>query len=379
MGGFYPEPGIGGKLEAPSEPERVTWARRRMQAMPRESLPALFLGFALAWSCSPDSAEILMPAGDIKPPVILEAGQKAPGSFEILFDENVLALEGSFGFSPATSSATPQVQGKRLAVTIVPAVEAGLQCFLSGEVEDESGNSVRFVFEFTGYNAHPAKLRLDEVQTGKNSSTSNAHRDYMEFLVESPGGLGGMQVRWASSTKVMDYSFPPCTVGAGEYIVLHCAPEGIAAEVDEQGSNLSLSGGVDASPGGRDFWTSSGGLPDETGVIVLKEREESSAVDGLFYAAEDKSGEIETGKIGVELGSLAAAGIWPCSPTARWEDALLWKSSPARPLLRAQEGEKRGWGVGETGSQSPGAASTPKAAVKPRSSPKGKSKSPKGS
>jgi hypothetical protein len=347
--------------------------------MPRKLFPALFPYLVLALSCSPDSAAILMPAGDIRPPSILEAGQKASGCFEILFDEAVHPVEGSFGFIPAASSASPQVQGSRLAIAIVPAVEAGLRCFLSGEVEDDSGNSLRFVFEFVGYNDHPAKLRLDEVQTGKNSSASNTHRDYIEFLAESSGSLGGIHVRWASSTKAMEYIFPPCSVSTGEYIVLHCAPEGLVTEVDEKGTDLTLSGGVDSSSSGRDFWTSSGGLPDETGLIVLREREESPAIDGLFYAAEDKSGEIESGKISAELESLVAAGIWACSATPRWEDALLWKYSSARPLLRGTEGEKRGWRVGESGSQSPGAGYPTKAQAKPAPQPKGRKKSMKGS
>ena len=329
--------------------------------MPRELHPALWLSVVLALSCSPDSADILMPAGDIRPPSILEAGQKSPGSFEIVFDEDVRSVEGSFGFSPPSSKAVPQVMENRLIVAISPAATAGMRCILSGEVEDGSGNSVRFVFEFVGYNDHPAGLRLDEVQTGKNSSASNTHRDYMEFMVERPGGLGGIQVSWTSSTKLMDYSFPPCDVVAGEFIVLHCAPEGLAAEVDETGPDLARSGGVDSSPSGRDFWASSGGIPDETGVIMLREREESAAVDGLFYAADDKSGELESGKIGTGVECLRAAGIWSCSSPPRWEDALLWKASTSRPLLRGADGEKGGWKVGASGSQSPGESESAKA------------------
>jgi hypothetical protein len=377
MGRFYPERPTAGKLEASAGFERVFWARRSSYCMPRKLFTAIFLLSALVWGCGPDAVDILMPAGDIKPPSILEAGQKASGSFEILFDEEIKPVEGSFGFSPGSSKATPAVQGDRLLVAIAPEVAAGMKCVLSGEVEDGSGNSVRFVFEFVGYNEHPAGLRLEEVQTGKNSSASNAHRDYMEFMVERGGGLGGAQVSWASSTKAMTYTFPPCEARVGEFVVLHCAPEGLATEQDETGSDLARSGGVDSSPGGRDFWTSSGGIPDETGVIALREREESPPVDGLFYAAEGKAGEIDSDKINAMLGGLKTAGLWDCSPTPLWEDALLWKSSSSRPLLRGTEGEKRGWRVGEPGSQSPGASASAKARLSTEPSPKNKKKSPK--
>ena len=346
--------------------------------MRRECVLVFCLSLALAWSCSPDAADILMPAGDIQPPSILEAGQKAPGVFEILFDETVLPLGGSFGFSPASSSATAVADGSRLTVSIAPAVAAGMNCMLSGEVEDRSGNSLRFIFEFVGYNSHPARLMLDEVQTGKNSSASNNHRDYMEFLVEGSGSLGGVHVAWASSTKTMEYTFPPCEVAAGDFIVLHCAPEGLASELDETGTDLSRSSGVDSSPSGRDFWTSSGGIPDETGVIVLREREESPAADGLFFAAEDRNGEVDSDKIVTALQSLAAAGIWACSSPPRWEDALLWKSSTSRPLMRGADGEKRGWKVGEPGSQSPGGEAPAKMQSKSAPSPKARKKAAAG-
>ncbi|MCX7027657.1 MAG: hypothetical protein NT061_09280 [Spirochaetes bacterium] len=345
--------------------------------MSSELLSVLCLSLILVCGCSPDSADIFMPAGDIRPPSILAARQRATGCFEIGFDEIVTPVKGSFGFSPETSIATPSVQGTIILVAIAPEVKAGAKCLLSGEAMDGSGNSTRFIFEFVGYNASPARLRLNEVQTGKNSSASNTHRDYLEFLAEGAGSLGGIQVRWASSTKAMEYSFPSCEVRTGDFIVLHCAPEGLAAELDETGADLTLSGGVDSSPGGRDFWASSGGIPDETGIITLREREESSPVDGFFYAAEDKSGEIDSEKISSELESLTSADLWVCSPTPRWEDAFLWKSSSSRPLLREAEGGKEGWRIGEAGSQSPGAAAITKAPAKASSSPKSKRKTSK--
>ena len=336
----------------------------------------LFLSLLLAWACSPDSFDIILPAGDIKPPSVLVAGQKAAGSFEIQFDEDVLPVEGSFGFSPGSSTATPTSQGVKLLINIAPEVKAGMKCLLSGEAKDGSGNSTRFIFDFVGYNDHPAQLTLDEVQTGKNSSASNMHRDYMEFKATASGELGGIQVRWASSTKAMEYIFSPCEVKAGDFIVLHCAPEGLPSEIDETGADLAASGGIDSSPGGRDFWTQAGGIPDETGIIVLRPREESPPSDGLFYAALDKTGEIDSARILAELSELSLAGLWDCSGTPCWEDAFLWKSSSARPLLRATEGEKRGWQAGESGSQSPGTAASAKAQAKAVPSPKKGKKKP---
>lgn len=307
-------------------------------------------------ACMPKPSGLLAPLGDIRPPSVLDAGQTDGHSFSILFDEDVLPVNSSFSFEPAGISATPATAGPLLKVLLSPEAEPGSECSLSGEVKDAAGNSTRFLFGFVGYNSSPATLRLNEVQPAKNSSASNFHRDYIELLAEESGNLGGIQLQWASTVKLVSYSFPPCPVRAGELIILHCSPEGIAEEVDEAGENRSLSGGVDASPEGRDFWAAGGGIPDGTGIIILRRRAGGAVEDGLFFAEQEKTGEVDSAKISALLAELAALGIWACSTPPNWEDALQWKSSSSKPLHRQKAGikEKNGWFVGESASQSPG-------------------------
>lgn len=310
----------------------------------------------LLLSCSPSSADIFLPLGDIKPPSVIEAGQKGSGSFEILFDENVEPVGKSFSFNPTWAVPSPEADGALLTIKLDPAVGPGEACSLSGEVRDGAGNTTRFLFTFVGYNERPAALRLNEVQTGKNSSASSPHRDYLEFTVEKDGNIGGVQVQWASSVKVMSYIFPPCEVSANSLIVLHCAPEGNPAEKDETGKDLSLSGGIDASGTGRDFWTSSGGIPDETGLVLTRVREEAGPADGIFFVSSSKAGEVDSPKLVGLLDELAGEGLWSSSSPPLWEEGFLWKSSPSRPLHRKREADPgpEQWYVGESGSQSPG-------------------------
>lgn len=297
-----------------------------------------------------------MPLGDIRPPSVVDAGQADSHSFTVLFDEAVLPVISSFAFDPKGISATPSADGPLLKVELIPEAEPGRECSLSGEVKDPAGNSTRFLFGFVGYNASPAKLLLNEVQPGKNSSASNFHRDYIELLVEEEGNLGGILLQWASSVKLMSYSFPPCFVQTGELIVLHCSPEGIPEEQDESGSDRSISGGVDSSREGRDFWAGAGGVPDGTGIIVLRNRAAGPVVDGLFFAEQEKSGAVDSVKISTLLDEMASQGIWEFSNPPVWEDALLWKSSSSKPLhcLRTSLEAKSRWFIGESGSQSPG-------------------------
>ncbi|MGB4587070.1 MAG: hypothetical protein WBH66_08505 [Rectinemataceae bacterium] len=318
----------------------------------------LFLLMVL-FACSPDSAEIFMPVGDIRPPSLIRAGQSGPDAFDILFDEDIEPVAGSFAFLPAFTKATPGAAGSLLTLSLEPAARPGEPCSLSGEVRDASGNTTRFLFSFIGYNGSPAPLRLNEIQPGKNSSASNLHRDYIEFFVTKGGNLGGVQVQWASSVKVMSWVFPPCDVVGGDVIVLHCAPEGSPGEVNETGSELTISEGIDTSAAGRDFWTDSGGIPDETGLILTRPREGDPPAECLFYASPSKEGAVDALKLRGLLEEAERESVWPSSSPPLWEEGFIWKSSTSKPLHRKLEGEvgPDQWYVGDSGTQSPGIVS----------------------
>lgn len=327
------------------------------QAVARAFL-VLWCACGMLTSCSaPSNDEIFLPLGDARPPVLVTVNQIDAGLLELGFNEEIAIVQDSFFFQPKEIQVQPHVEGKQVKVGFSPHVKPGTACTLSGEAEDRAGNRLKFLVSFSGYNEHPARLQLYEVQPGKNSSVSNPHRDYLEFLVLEDGNLGGVTVEWASSVKSYQYQFPAAEVHAGECIVLHCAPEGIPAEKDETGNDCGISGGVDANSSGRDFWTMAGGLPDSTGVIAVRARETEPIYDGLFYADTDKAGMIESKAFGGLLKLLADARVWPCVRSEpAWEDAFVWKSSTSRALHR-REGEANGtsaWFVGDAGSQSPG-------------------------
>lgn len=322
----------------------------------RVAFSCLGIVLPLCISCTPDISQLLMPAGDIRPPSVLSAVQENPAEFQIRFDEAVTPVDRSFSFQPSISAATPYAQGQEIWVRFSPSLPPGEACTLSGEAQDEAGNSTRFVFSFVGYNDRPVPLRITEVQTGKNTSVSNNHRDFIELLAQEDGNLGGVCLRWASSVKEMKYIFPPCEVKKGEYLVVHCAPEGISSEKDEEGVDMALSGGIDSNPMARDFWTLAGGLADETGIILVSPREGAPAEDGFFYVALGKTGEVDSAKLKAALALLRVSGVWDISQTPLWEEGFLWKPSTSRSIVRkwGPGFGKDGWEVGEPGEQSPG-------------------------
>ncbi|MFZ2782020.1 MAG: hypothetical protein WAZ99_10230 [Rectinemataceae bacterium] len=312
----------------------------------------------LVCACTPGGGTLVAAAGDLRPPSVLDAGPTGPGSFVLDFDEEVRGVSESFYLEPGPVGAEAISEGCSLRIEFDPPLSAGAEYRLAGEAEDKAGNATRFLFSFLGWNDNPPLLRLNEIQPGKNSSKSSPHRDYLEFLVVHPGDLGGITVEWTSSVKDCEWKFPPCMVKTGEFIVLHVAPEGIPEEKNEIGADLAISGGIDASAEGRDFWCDEGPLPDENALVLVRARPGEAPMDGVFYANEDKTGDLDSDRIGTRLAELAEAGLWKSATKGIWEDAFRWNSSTSRPLHRAAgEGTGTGiWSVGETGSQSPGVA-----------------------
>lgn len=311
--------------------------------------------------CPPDSKTAFdpLPDSDLRPPALLEAGPAGSRRFILRFDETISPIAASFAVEPAAAGPLAAAcSGSELALDFPADMKAGLDYRLAGEVEDERGNVTRFALAFVGWNARPPRLRISEVQTGKNSSATKPHRDYIELECETSGNLGGVEAAWASSAKAFRYRFPPAEVEIGDFVVLHLAPSGAAEEVDETGVALDLSGGVDATAHGRDFWSAAGGLPDENGAAAIYERPGGKIISALFYADEDKAGELGSSKLCSLVEELASAGRWPIAgAAATWDDAFAWKPSASRSIcFDAANGQ---WYLSALSGQSPGAVNPP--------------------
>ncbi|MEI6386035.1 MAG: hypothetical protein WCQ50_05320 [Spirochaetota bacterium] len=323
---------------------------------------ALLAPLALFAACLPTPLPTTPPAFDLKPPTLVEAGPTGLRSFVLRFDEDVRPVEGSFELDPGESGEAPtaKAMGADLKVELGADQVAGKGYKLLGEVVDGGGNGSRFLLSFAGFNANPAKLRISEVVPAKNSSQKNPHRDFVEFEVVAAGNLGGLEFSGSSSTKTVTWTFPGAEVAQGELVVLHCAPEGIAAERDETGTDMESSGGIDASAA-RDFWSKAGALPDATGVLVLSESPGGKPMDGLFYADSAKVGPVGEGRIESLVQGLVDFGLWSTVAAPAWEDAFRWKPSASRSIIRSGSSKEAGaepglseWALSATGGQSPG-------------------------
>jgi hypothetical protein len=336
---------------------------------PRLLAPILALACLAAASCSHESSVAVYPAADLRPPELLEAGPTGSRSFLLRFDEAVMPVADSLACEPK-AELSGRAEAESLVVEFTSDQSAGADYALEGEVEDSQGNRTRFLVRFAGWNDRAPSLLLSEVQTGKNSSKTKPHRDFVELEALADGNLGGEELSWASSVKTATYRFPGIEVKKGDLIVLHLAPEGIVEEVDELGPDLSASGGIDSSGTGRDLWCASMALPDASGALALAIRPGSPPYDGLFYADDSKTGALGEGDVKDMLAGLSSAAAWPLSgrdPT--WADGLQWSGSTAKSMCRSGPGKgAASWYVCASGAQSPGSANAPLVAAAAKAS-----------
>jgi hypothetical protein len=329
---------------------------------------------ATGFGCSQEAAAAVYPAADMRPPDLLDAGPEGPTSFALRFDEAVTPVAGSLAARPE-ASLSGRAEGELLLVAFAEPQAPGADYALTGEVEDARGNRTRFLVRFAGWNDRAPRLRLSEAQTGKNDSKTRPHRDFVEIEALGDGNIWGEELEWTSSVKSATYRFAPAEVRRGEFIVLHLAPQGLPEEKDELGDGLSASGGVDATPGGRDLWCPALPLPDSSCVLQLRLRPGEAPIDGLFYADGAKGGPLPEGRLAAAMAALREAGAWPVAGAVpAWEDAVPWKGSSGKSLCRSASGTARGkadWYACASGAQSPGAANAgPEAAKAAKASSK---------
>ncbi len=314
----------------------------------------------VASGCSQGAASAIYPTADLCPPGLLAAGPTDSRSVVLRFDEPVSPVEDSYGVQPGCALSC-RAEDKEIVVSFASDQLPGADYVLSGEAEDLRGNRTRFLLRFAGWNDRAPPLRLSEIQTGKNGSKINPHRDFLEFEVMADGNLGGEEVSWTSTVKAASYRFPGIETRKGDFVVLHLAPEG-GSERDELGSDLSASGGVDSSANGRDLWCSAMALPDESGAVAISIRPGDQPMDGLFYAAEGKAGALDEGRLADMLSSLVSAGAWPeAGDKPAWEDGFSWKCSASRSICRGGAAGAKGasaWYLTASGGQSPGAVNS---------------------
>ena len=192
-----------------------------------------------------DVAERIL--GVSQPPVFLSA--KAVSQTQVQFRFSKPVTVSSLSFSPQLEAEITE-DGSTVNVDFGGGLEPGERVTADLLATDESGNTINVLVPFRARNDRVPSLRITELRTDYTRPRS----EFIEMRTFAAGNLGALRVFIASNHRSpVVYEFPPVEVRSGEYVTLHLRKVEDANR-DELGSDLGASGGVNASPTGRDIW-----------------------------------------------------------------------------------------------------------------------------
>jgi hypothetical protein len=311
-----------------NEKQGIIFARLKFMEEPMV-FSSVFKACALAalclcTCCGPiaDMRESLNP--DLIPPQLLGVRTLNAGQLELAFDEPPFCRPEDLAVEPFLTVLGVQAEDCRLLIEIASQTP-GLPYQLEALVEDEAGNGLHFLTRFYGYNGEVPQLLINEFTT---RGTGN-HPDAVELKVMDGGNMGAVVLYEGTPNNHDDrLIFPTFPVSAGEFLIIHFKPEGIAEEIDETESR-DLSGGLDASDRAYDFWIPYGtGISGNNGVISLYDRPGGEILDGVLYSNRTSDSDEKYGGFGTldsweRARELAVDGGWLIAgEQVRPEDAV---------------------------------------------------------
>ena len=248
---------------------------------------------------------------DLLPPVLQSAETLDERHISLLFDEPVRTASSSAVVVPAIPIETTDADGMRLNVEFGSDQVIGESYTLRMSVADEAGNSLSFLYSFSGWNPRVPDLLINELNPRGSGNTP----DCVEIFTVKGGNLGGLCLRVGTDNRYSEeLIFPPIEIPDGEYILVHAKSEGIPEEIDELGT-LDESGGLLATDTARDFWIpGSPGLPGNNGAVTLYSRKGGPVVDAVIWS--DRADDPEDEKLGwtsdgyIFACDMASANAW---------------------------------------------------------------------
>lgn len=262
----------------------------------------VFLLLTILTACAP-SASIDEPPYqlDIQPPEIQSAEVLDERSLRFEFDEEVFTTLDTVEIEPEIAIASADPEAKSLIVRFSEDQTIGSAYTMRLEVADNSGNILSFLYRFTGWNPRVPELLINEINPKGSKSTP----DCVELFALTGGNIGGLELVIGTEENLVDsIVFPAIEILAGEYIVVHTKPEGLAEEIDELEA-LDASGGRLASENARDFWMrDKPGLPGSNGAVTLYRQKGGSILDAVIWSDRDDQPDDE------RLGWTSASFPW---------------------------------------------------------------------
>ena len=218
---------------------------------------------------------------DLFPPVIMGILPLDSKTVKLSFNEEIV-IDLPPGICPDAGELCCEVDGSDLVITTEGSQAAGTRYFVEAAVRDKRGNRMSFMMPFYGFNPELPGIIINEFTT----QGSSKHPDVVELLVTEGGNTAGLWITEGTTDfSEQAIGLPSCRVEGGEFILIHFKPQGIPDEVNEDGDDLALSGGYDASDSARDFWVEGGsGLSGNNGVLSLYSAPGGTLLDAVLYS-----------------------------------------------------------------------------------------------
>jgi hypothetical protein len=212
---------------------------------------------------------------------------KAVSENEIEFEFSHPVTVKSLRFEPALEIASVQ-DGNIVRVKLEANPSPGVQIIADLVAEDKNRNSINVLVPFRARNNRMPALVINELCTEYTTVAAGRKPEFIEFKMKSAGNLGAMRVVILGNTNASRrtvFEFMPVEVKEGEYVVLHLRTVD-ESNVNEYGDDLSLSGGVNASPTARDFWIPGNSkLIHKAASVVYVLDQDDNVLDAVMISA----------------------------------------------------------------------------------------------
>jgi len=276
---------------------------------------------------------------DLLPPLLQRAEVIDERHIRFVFDESVMSDVSVANIDPPLRVSRSEAAGNQVDIFFLEDQTIGRAYTLKASVKDRRGNTLSFLFEFTGWNPRVPDILINEI----NPRGSGKTPDCIELYTLSDGNLGGLCLRIGTTNRYSEQIvFPSVDVSRGDFIVVHAKAEGLSEEIDEVDS-IDESGGLLASDDARDFWIpESPGLPSNNGAVTLYRQKGGEVLDAVIWS--DRSDSPTSEKLGwtsagyVFASDLGNENAWqatnPPIPTPS-EAVDISHSTATRSLCRA--------------------------------------------
>lgn len=267
---------------------------------------------AVITACGPIPDQYALLPDDLNPPVFISARTASRETLVLRFNEGVHLFQDTLTVTPELTLSHLEKEENRVVITFLGEQLPGKEYIISSVVRDDTGNTTSFTSPFYGYNPDRANLLINEFTTQGSAS----HPDVIELIALTGGNIAGISVyegtpgNWDNRIIL-----PELWVDEGDFLLIHCKPEGIPEEINETTNTLE-SGGLDASDSAYDFWVPGGsGLSGNNGVLTVSEYPGGPVMDGVLYsnrtsASDENYRGFGSAKTMDRADELYAAGEW---------------------------------------------------------------------